>query len=216
MKLKAVVLCVLWSVAGHVFAEQRPAVDPLTESLFAPELVMQHQSEIAFTVDQRNALTDRIEKARTRLGELQQRLEREVEDLAALVKKDRVDEQAVLDELDKVLNQERELKRAHMKLVVGIKNNLTSEQQAKLREIRSKIAAGQIRSPEEVQRVLEGKLQKVQTGVQDWQNAGRDPGTVAEIMQEFEPLTKAGRHNEAEGVLDRALKLLQQVEKDQK
>ena len=71
-------------------------------------------------------------------------------------------------------------------------------------------------SPEEVQRGLQGKLQKVQEGVQRWQNDGRDPSTVAEIMQEFEPLMKKGKHKDAESLLDRALKLLNESEKDKK
>ena len=126
------------------------------------------------------------------------------------------EEQAALAQFDKVLNQEREVKRAHLALVLGIRSKLTREQQAKLREIKSKIAAGQIRSPEEVQRVLEGKLQKVQEGVQRWQNDGRDPSKVAETMQEFEPLMKQGKHKDAEALLDRALKLLNESEKDKK
>jgi len=52
--------------------------------------------------------------------------------------------------------------------------------------------------------------------VQGWQNEGRDPSKVAEIMQELEPLVKAGRHREAEAVLDRALKLLREPDKDKK
>ena len=208
MQLRTAALCVLWLFAGQVFAAQPPVVDPVAENLFPPELVMEHQSEIGLTEDQRNALMAKIQKAHSRLGDLQQRLQREVEALAALLKKDEADEQSVLGQLDKVLNEEREIKRAQLALVLGIKNKLTIEQQVKLRQIKRKIAAGQIRSPEEVQRVLEGKMQNVQEGVQGWQNAGRDPSSVAEIMQEFEPLMKAGKHNEAEAVLDRALKVL--------
>ena len=67
-----------------------------------------------------------------------------------------------------------------------------------------------------MQRVLEGKLKNVQEGVQGWQNEGRDPSKVAEIMQEFEPLMMAGKHKEAEAVLDRALKVLRQADRDPK
>ena len=67
-----------------------------------------------------------------------------------------------------------------------------------------------------MQRVLEGKLKNVQEGVQGWQNEGRDPSKVAEIMQEFEPLMKQGKHKDAEALLDRALKLLNEPQKDKK
>ena len=39
---------------------------------------------------------------------------------------------------------------------------------------------------------------------------------VAELMQELEPLMKQAKHKEAEALLDRALKLLNEPEKDKK
>ena len=46
-----------------------------------------------------------------------------------------MDEAALVAQLDKVLDVERELKHLHIGLLVAIKNLLTPEQQAKLREI---------------------------------------------------------------------------------
>ena len=210
------VLSLLCLCLSHPVAGQPPPADPVAENLFPPELVMQHQSEIKLTEDQRNALVAEIEKAQSRIADLQQRLQKEMEALGALLKKDDVDEQGALAQLDKVLNEEREIKRAHLALVLGIKNKLTTEQEFKLREIKTKIAAGQLPSAEGVQRVLERKLKNVQEGVQGWQNEGRDPSKVAEIMQEFEPLMKAARLKDAEALLDRVLKLLREPDKDKK
>ena len=215
MKLSGV-LCLLCLCLSHTFAGQAPPTDPVVENLFPPELVMQHQSEIKLTEDQRDALMAEIQKAQSRLADLQGRLQKEVDALGVLLKKDAVDEQGALAQLDKVLNEEREIKRAHLALVLGIKNKLTTEQEVKLREIKTKIAAGQLPSAEAVQRVLERKLKNVQEGVQGWQNEGRDPSKVAEIMQEFEPLMKAARLKDAEAVLDRVLKLLREPDKDKK
>jgi hypothetical protein len=178
--------------------------------------VIQHQSDIGLTEEQRNNLIAEIQKAQERFGELQQRLQKEVEAFGALLKREQVEEQAAMAQFDKVLSQERELKRAHLARVLGIRSKLTREQQTKLRDIKSKIAAGQLRSPEEVQRLLQGKLQKIQNGVQRWQNDGRDPSTVAKIMQQFEPLMKQGKHKDADALLDRALKLLNESETDKK
>ena len=55
---------------------------------------------------------------------------------------------------------------------------------------------------------IQQKMQQVQQGIQRWQHAGRDPSPVGRIMQEFEPLMQAGKFQEAEAVLDRALALL--------
>ena len=212
MKLKTVALGILLSFTCPVLRAQSPPADPLAENLFSPELVLQHQSDIGLTEEQRNALIAEVQKAQERFSDLQQRLQKEVEALGTLLKREQVEEQAALAQFDKVLSQEREVKRAHLAFVLGIRSKLTREQQAKLRDIKSKIAAGQIRSPEEVQRVL----QKVQENVQRWQNDGRDPSAVAEIMQELEPLMKQGKLKDAEALLDRALKLLNESEKDKK
>ncbi len=216
MKLKTVALGILLSFTCPVLRAQSPPADPLAENLFPPELVLQHQSDIGLTEEQRNALIAEVQKAQQRFSDLQQRLQKEVEALGTLLKREQVEEQAALAQFDKVLSQEREVKRAHLAFVLGIRSKLTREQQAKLRDIKSKIAAGQIRSPEEVQRVLQGKMQKVQENVQRWQNDGRDPSAVAEIMQELEPLMKQGKLKDAEALLDRALKLLNESEKDKK
>jgi len=190
--------------------------DPLAENLFPPELILQHQSEIGLTDDQREGLMSDLQKAQERFTELQGRLQSEVEALASLLKKDSVEEQAALSQFDKVFNQEREIKRGHLGLLFRIKNRLTKEQVAKLREIKTKIASGQLPSPEERQRGLQKKMQEIQRGAESWQAEGRDPSPIAEIMQEFDPLMKAGKHKEAEAVLDRALKLLRAADKEEK
>ncbi len=215
MKLR-IALALLCLCPTHAFAGQTVPADPVAENLFPPDLVMEHQAEINLSEDQRNSLVAEIQKAHGNLADLQKRLQKEVEAMGALLKKDKVDEQAALAQLDRVLNEEREIKRAHLALVLGIKNKLSIEQELQLREIKSKIAAGQLPSPEAVQQVLESKLKKVQEGVQGWQNDGRDPSKIAEIMQQFEPLMKAGKHKEAEAVLDQALKLLREPSKDNK
>ncbi len=58
--------------------------------------------------------------------------------MVALLKLERVDEQQALAQLDKVVNAELEMKRAQIALLVRIKNKLTPEQQARLREFKSK------------------------------------------------------------------------------
>ena len=140
MKLRVYVLCVLLLFNCRATARaQQPPADPFGENLFQPELVMQHQQAIGLTEEQRNFIKAEIQKAQTRFTELQWQLQHEVETMVSVVKEQRADEQQVLDQLDRILNLEREIKRTHFTLIVRIKNRLTPEQQARLREIKNKV-----------------------------------------------------------------------------
>ncbi|MDD5544610.1 MAG: periplasmic heavy metal sensor [Acidobacteriia bacterium] len=118
-------------------AQQPPAQDPVAEALFPPDLVMAHQKAIGLDEAQRNFLRSELLKTQTRFTELQWQLQDNMETLVGLLKQNPVDETQALAQLDKVLGSEREIKRAQIALMVRIKNKLTPEQQARLRQLRS-------------------------------------------------------------------------------
>ncbi len=134
----------LWSILvlatiSLARAQQPGPGDPIGEQLFPPELIMQNQKAIDLTDDQRTFVKGEIQKAQGKFTDLQWQLQSEVETMASLLKEDRVDEQKVLTQLDKVLNLERDIKRTQISLVVRIKNDLTPSQQAILRKIKEKM-----------------------------------------------------------------------------
>jgi Spy/CpxP family protein refolding chaperone len=144
MKLKISVFGVLlfWGSIA-VFSQQpspgpQPGPDPIGESFFPPELVMQNQQALGLSDVQKNTLKAEIRKAQTRFTELQWQLQDESEKMIALVKEEHVDEQRTLAQLDKILDLEREIKRAQISLVVKIKNTLTAEQQTRLQAIKGR------------------------------------------------------------------------------
>jgi Spy/CpxP family protein refolding chaperone len=71
--------------------------------------------------------------------DLQWKLSAEGEKMGRLLQGTQVDETAVLEEVDRILNLEREMKKAQISLMVRIKNTLTPEQQKKLADIRSRM-----------------------------------------------------------------------------
>ena len=186
---------------GSLRAQTTPT-DPLADHLFAPDLVMHFQTEIGLGDAQREALKEDMERAHPRFQELQQQLQKETENLGQLLKSERVDDKAALAQFDKIQSLERDIKRTHLALVIGLKNRLTADQQAKLRNLKTKYVA------EPPPQTLAAKAEKVQAGVERWQNEGRDPSAIGEIMQEIEPLMQERKFKEAEAVLDRALKVL--------
>ena len=139
MKTKLAGLAALLLAGAGALRAQAPQPDPIGANLFPPELVMQHQQAIALAEEQREYLKAEIRKAQPRFNELQWDLEDQVEKMAALLKQTRIDEQQMLAQLDKVLAQEREIKRAQLTLLVRIKDKLTVEQQAKLAELKAQL-----------------------------------------------------------------------------
>jgi len=118
---------------------QQPPSDPLGENLFPPELVMQHLQTLGLIEEKRVFLETELRQAQTRFTELQEELQGEAEKMIELVKVGRVNESQALAQLDKILNLEREIKRAQIALLIKIKNSLTPEQQMKLREIQNSL-----------------------------------------------------------------------------
>jgi Spy/CpxP family protein refolding chaperone len=96
----------------------------------------QHQRELALTEDQKTFMRGEINRTTARFNELQWQLQDAMEALHETMKANSVNEQLALSQLDKVLDNEREMKRAHMELAIRIKNKLTAEQQAKLQSMK--------------------------------------------------------------------------------
>jgi Spy/CpxP family protein refolding chaperone len=110
--------------------------DPFARFLFPPELVMQHQAELGLTDTQRNALMTAIQQAQSKFVETQFKLAGEGQKMVGLLQGASVDEAQTLEQVDRILSMEREMKRAQVGLLVRIKNTLTPAQQAKLMQLR--------------------------------------------------------------------------------
>ena len=119
-----------------------PPMDPLGDAMFPPEMIIQHQRELALTDDQKTFMRAEIQRTTTRFNELQWQLQDAMESLHETMKSEKVDEQQGLAQLDRVLNSESEIKHLHMELAIRIKNKLTAEQQAKLHAMRHMMGGG--------------------------------------------------------------------------
>jgi len=110
--------------------------DALSKLFLPPDLVMSHQQEINLTEQQRNGIQVNMLATQTKLLDQQFNLQGEVEKLQQLLKSATPDESKVLEEMDKVLGAERDIKRAQLSLMVKLKNSLTQQQQAQLETLR--------------------------------------------------------------------------------
>jgi Spy/CpxP family protein refolding chaperone len=100
---------------------------------------MSHQQAINLTEQQRALIQSNMMDTQKKLLDQQFKLNAEMEKLQSLLKSMTPDEGKVLDEMDKVLGAERDIKRAQLSLMVKLKNSLTQQQQQQLEALRNKL-----------------------------------------------------------------------------
>jgi Spy/CpxP family protein refolding chaperone len=112
--------------------------DPIAARLFPPELIMGHQKEIGLEDKQRQAIVAEVQKLQGQVVDLQWKMQSAAEELLKLLDEARVDEAKTLAQADQVMGLERDIKRAHLGMLIRIRNVLTAEQRTKLAALRGK------------------------------------------------------------------------------
>ena len=194
-------------LGGAPLPAQQPPSDPIGENLYPPDLILRFQAEIGLTEETRQAMMEEMEKAQPKFEKLNQQLQSEMAALAALLKNDRVELETALAQTDKMQKLEREMRRTQLTLMINLKNRLSPEQQAKLRKLRLK----QGPNPADLGNLpasIQAKMQRLQEGVQRWQQQGWDLAPLGKAVKNLDPLMRAGQFQEAEQILDDALKRL--------
>jgi Spy/CpxP family protein refolding chaperone len=113
-----------------------PGHDPIEDQLFPPDLIMRNQSQLQLSDQQRATLRTEITRLQSKIFDLQWQVGDEADRMAKMLRATPIDEAKVLEQSDKVMALEREIKRLHLSTLIRIKNLLTAEQIAKLQEMR--------------------------------------------------------------------------------
>jgi Spy/CpxP family protein refolding chaperone len=135
--LLVIVLSCLSALASAETAAPGPA-DELGQQLFAPDLVLKYQQDIGLDDSQSKALKALVQQAQSKFLDLQWDMQVEAGKLVQLVRVPHVDESAAIAQAERVLNLERDVKKAQLSLLIRIKNVLSSAQQEKLLALRTK------------------------------------------------------------------------------
>lgn len=206
--------------AAHIVHAERPATteapkqaaDPF--AAFLPQqLVFLASDRIALTAEQRDTLQAKVNTTQPRLEELKTALASESAALVELTSTERLDETAILAQLNKFLDVERESKQLQASLGVTIQNLLTSEQMATLRELGSNPDAIAKLEQDFKNRIMT-KIELITAGAQTLAQSGRDPAFISQAMeQKVRPLMDSGRAFEAEIEIDRVLEQLKKESK---
>lgn len=120
-------------------AQEQPGAHGFEQYLYPPDLVMRHQRELALEQGQEEAITRYIGELQAHVVELQWRMAGDGERLTDLLRQTVVDEAAVLEQLDRILETEHEVKRTQFTMLIRIRNTLSAEQRATLNGLRDEI-----------------------------------------------------------------------------
>jgi hypothetical protein len=111
-------------------------VPPFAKFLYPPELVMSNQLALGLTDEQVAAIKKLLTDTHARIVDLEADQDRIAEKLNGAMEPSRVDEKGALALADLVMKTEAEVKKAHLTLLIRVKNLLTDDQQAKLQSLR--------------------------------------------------------------------------------
>lgn len=103
--------------------------------LFPPEAVLKNQMNLDLSDEQLQSIKKLLNETHARVLDVQMELHRATEALNRALEPSEVDESAVLAAAEEAMGLEKQVKKAHLELMVRIKNLLTADQQAKLKEI---------------------------------------------------------------------------------
>ncbi len=112
------------------------AADPIGSKLFPPELIMTHQAEIGLEDKQRESILKELEKAQAQFPRLQWQLQATSQQLSKMLDESPINEAKALAQAAEVMKLETEIKRAHLGLLIRIRNVLSDAQRSKLQALR--------------------------------------------------------------------------------
>jgi len=125
-------LLVLIALAAAAHADPMPD-DPIGDRLFPPDLIMSHQQDLKLDDATRHTIVSQVQAFQTTAVKIQWDLKAAGDALAQALDRPAIDEAKTLELADKVMALEHDLKRAHLTLLIRLKNALTPAQQAQLR-----------------------------------------------------------------------------------
>ena len=121
-------------------APQPPQDDPIGQQLFPPEMIMGQSQKLHLDDKQRATIKTEVQRAQSKFFDLQWEAKEAGDAMAQMLQQTPIDEAAVLQQADKVMGYEREIKKIHLALLIRIKNSLTRDQIAELMQMKREMS----------------------------------------------------------------------------
>ena len=139
-RLIALPIALCLAAAAHAAGHPGPArgfhAPPMDDHLFPPDLLLSNQIALGLSDDQVSSIKKALNETHPKIIDVQTSLQRVTEQLNDQLEAPRVDEGAALALAGQAMDLEKQIKTAHMSLLIRVKNLLTPEQQDKAKALR--------------------------------------------------------------------------------
>lgn len=208
--MKTILITVLSLGSALTLGAQEPeGQDPLGNQLFPPQFIMAHADGLGLTNEQRQAIRDAVESVHPKISAKAEGIKTETRALVELLAGAKVDRAAALAQLGKLSGIEAEAKALHFALLIEVRNQLSADQLQQLRRVhRQRELQGSPKKQHALEKRLHGKAERIREAVQRRVENNDPPHEVAELMNQVSTMMQAGRVDDAEAVMDQALKML--------
>jgi len=128
-------LCVVF-VATAAFAQgQGPQRDVFKGKLFPPNIILEHQDALELTKDQFTAIRAAVVETQGSVAEHEWDLREAYQQVMSDLDEVPVDEEKIMENVQKALLAENEVKKLQVRLLIELRNLLTDEQMAYLQSV---------------------------------------------------------------------------------
>ncbi len=127
-------MTLICTMSPSAFAQQNANPDPFNGRLFAPNIILEKQNELGLTDEQLQQIRELVISTQTTVTEHQWDMREAYRDVMADLDAATIDESVVAGKIQLVLETENKVKLAQMSMLIRLRNLLTEEQVARLRE----------------------------------------------------------------------------------
>ncbi len=131
-RLVLIGLGLLLALPAAAQQQRGPRFPHFMQGLYPPDLIMRQQNEIGLEPEQREVITAAIRAMQGDVLEIEWQLEAEQQKLGELLAEDVVDEAAALEQAERMMDLEQQVKLSNLGLLIQIRNTLEPEQRALL------------------------------------------------------------------------------------
>jgi Spy/CpxP family protein refolding chaperone len=110
-------------------------LDPMKRALVEPIMAIEFAQEIGLTRTQRNQIEDELKAARVKFRTLEDRLQSETRIMFELLGRPDVTEREALDQLDRILDLEKQIKQVNLLCSLHVRAQLRPEQRERLQSL---------------------------------------------------------------------------------